>query len=497
MADSTAILLTDEELKDAIKWAKDQLTGDRTKKYEKVRKYYDGDQDLNFATDKFANAFGSLFQTFAYNRCGSVVDAIADRLQLKSLEPVVEEGAEPPEDVAKLSESLFRWNNLDRKQNDQVSETLKTGDAYAIVWLDGVAPDGTVYPTININPPENIIIRYDDEGKKRYAVKAWKLSDGKWRVTLYGQSATYKYITPEKKDDFPAFENLVEFEALDASGVAEPWPILNNTGIVPVFHFNNNAPEGEFGRSELRDVIPLQDALNKACTDLMVAMEYGAYPQRYATGLQLGLPDPVSGKIPSPFKAGPGETWTGPQGATFGSFEVANLEQFTKVQDSFDGKISNVTRIPQYWFQMGSGGNLSGETLKTADAPFVAKLTDRQTGYGSTWKELTSFCFLLMGKEGLQFNAIWKSAELRSDTDKLQEGVLKKQLGWSEEQIMRDYGLDNTTIERMAEEKKAALAEQQAQFSAGLTGAMPAGGGNNPPGFTKRSTDTENETPVA
>ena len=487
----TVVAMGDPEFEAAMKWAKVQLTGDRAGKYSVARKYYDGEQDLVFATSKFSNTFGNIFKTFAYNRCGPVVDAMVDRLQLLGFDPVFPSDPNNPaandEVIAAVKadmERVFRLNRLDRKQNDLLQEALKCGDAYVIVWLDGIGPDGKPYPTWGVNLADTIAIRYDeDTGRKRYAVKAWKRADGFWRVNIYAPEALYKFVTTAKKDDFPDWSNLTQYQS---ETNPEPWPLANNTGVVPVFHFNNNAPQGDYGRSELRDVIPLQDALNKSCMDMLVAMEYGAFPQRWATGLQLGMPDPVSGKVPSPFKPGPGEVWTAPTGGNFGSFEVANLEQFLKVQDGFDSKISNVSRVPEHWLKMGSAAAISGETLKTAEAPFVAKLEDRQISFGNEFEDAGSFSLSLMGREGIILNAIWKAAELRSDTDKLQEGLLKKQLGWSEDQIQRDFGLDQSVIDRMKEENLAKL--QEAMQAAGNLGADTG----TPPPFGKASSDNAN-----
>lgn len=482
MADNTSVQLTDEQLTELMKWAKDQLSGERVDKYRKARQYYDGEQEMGFATDKFTNTFGNIFQTFSYNRCGPVVDSMTDRLQLLSFDPVSQKPGAAPADAATdpiriETERIYRLNRMDRRQNDQIAESLKCGDAYVVVWLDGVAPDGQVYPTISVNYADQVVIRFNQDTKtKEAAVKAWQRSDKFWRVTIYTGSFLYKYVTTAKKDEFPAFSDLVPYQPDPAEGTeAELWPLPNPTGVVPVFHFNNNAPEGEYGRSELRDVIPLQDALNKACMDMMVAMEYGAFPQRWATGLQLGIPNPVTGKIPSPFTSGPGEVWTAPKDGQFGSFEVANLTQFVTIQDSFDSKISNVSRVPEHWLKMSAGSNLSGETLKTAEGPFVAKLEDRQISFGNEWENVFSYALAFMGKIGVMLNAVWKSAELRSDTDKLNEAMLKKQLGWSEDQIQREFGLDQATIDRMKQENLEKA--QAAQVAIGATEE----GGTTPP----------------
>jgi hypothetical protein len=51
-------------------------------KYSRAERYYRGDHDLSFATEKFQNAFGSLFREFAMNLCPAIVDAVKDKLHV-------------------------------------------------------------------------------------------------------------------------------------------------------------------------------------------------------------------------------------------------------------------------------------------------------------------------------------------------------------------------------------------------------------------------------
>src|SRR3982750_2277456 len=54
----------------------------RETRYSRFERYYDGDHDLAFATEKFENAFGTLFREFALNLCPVVCDAVRDKLQV-------------------------------------------------------------------------------------------------------------------------------------------------------------------------------------------------------------------------------------------------------------------------------------------------------------------------------------------------------------------------------------------------------------------------------
>src|SRR4051794_19201422 len=51
-------------------------------RYERAERYYDGQHDLRFATEKFENAFGTLFREFALNLCPVVCEAVRDKLRV-------------------------------------------------------------------------------------------------------------------------------------------------------------------------------------------------------------------------------------------------------------------------------------------------------------------------------------------------------------------------------------------------------------------------------
>ncbi|MCV4684362.1 phage portal protein, partial [Escherichia coli] len=71
---------------------------------------------------------------------------------------------------------------------------------------------------------------------------------------------------------------------IDGAGI---YRVENPYGMIPVFHFANNPGIGNFGSSELEAVMPIQDGMNKAVLDMLVAMEVSAYRQRWAAGIEI------------------------------------------------------------------------------------------------------------------------------------------------------------------------------------------------------------------
>ena len=51
-------------------------------RYAKTERYYNGDHDLAFATEKFQNTFGTLFREFALNLCPVICDAVRDKMRV-------------------------------------------------------------------------------------------------------------------------------------------------------------------------------------------------------------------------------------------------------------------------------------------------------------------------------------------------------------------------------------------------------------------------------
>jgi hypothetical protein len=230
--------------------------------------------------------------------------------------------------------------------------------------------------------------------------------------------------------------------------------IPNPYGIVPVFHFANNADIGAAGQSEIEAAMPVQDALNKSVLDMLVAMEFASYRQRWAAGIEIEYGE--DGQPVPPFKAGVDHLWiTENQDAKFGDFEAANLEQFLKVKDSFRLDMACVTGTPMYYFMQVSGDFPSGEALKKAESRFIAKVRDRQESFGQVWEDVMAFALMLEGHAGARLFADWEDPAPLSEKEKLENIAVKKGLGISDAQALIEAGYGEVDVERIMGEKLA------------------------------------------
>src|SRR5216110_90753 len=116
-------------------------------RYSRAERYYNGDHNLAFATEKFQNAFGNLFREFALNLCPVVCDAVRDKLRIRDWNA----GDSPAHRVdihdgstarrrspagARAFQSVWQRSRMGLRSGEVHKEALRSGDAYVIVWPD-------------------------------------------------------------------------------------------------------------------------------------------------------------------------------------------------------------------------------------------------------------------------------------------------------------------------------------------------------------------------
>lgn len=406
-------------------------------RYRRSSRYYAGEHSLSFATEKFANTFGDLSREFALNLCPAVCDAIKDKLKITGFGVRSEERDRSRTLSADVNE-IWRANRMAIRAGEVHKEALKNGDAYVIVWP---AADGTVQ--IFPNSAETCTVGYDEEmpGRVKWAAKYWRTRDKRTRLNLFFPDRIEKFISKDAQDGFlpnaesftPTVESARSIASKNAEERDESRTLNNPFGVVPVFHFANNADIGSFGVSELEPAIPVQDGLNKAVLDMLVAMEVCAYRQRWAAGIEIQYDK--DGNAAAPFKAGIDHLWLAEDpDAKFGDFAAADLEQFLKVKDGFRIDIASVTGTPLYYLMPQVRGFPSGESLRKAETRFVAKVRDRQEQFGTVWEDVMTFALRIAGHANAAVTTEWEPASPLTEREMLENLKLRRELGLDAEE---------------------------------------------------------------
>lgn len=437
-----------------IEWALETITK-RADRYKLYRDYYGGNHRVAFATDKWRSTFGALFAAFADNLCPAIVDAVVDRLQLDGLKSVGELLPGETDPNADLLDNLWDSNRMARRSGEVHLEALREGDAYVIVWP---AKDPALPPVITPQKANRMCVDYDEgadtPGTIRVAAKVWPLNGKgtKWALNLYyadriekleTSSLAQSGVMPEKPEAWGP--------RIDKGEAGSSLP--HTYGRVPVFHFANNASTGEAGVSELKDWVPLQDALNKSVADMLVAMEFQALPQRWIAGLEIVYDE--QGNVVPAFEPGADRIWQFvSENTKSGQFEAADLEKFIKVSDSLRAEGARVTRTPLHYLLL-EGRFPSGDALEVATQPLDSKVTDRRGSFGEAWEDLGEFAFALMGRTDVDLEALWGERRPNDELKHAQAVQAKVDLGISKRQGLRELGYSEQQIDLFEAENEA------------------------------------------
>lgn len=465
------------------------------------RDYYDGDHGvvLTERQEEYLALHGGDVH-FCMNLCQVVVDAMVDRLRVSGFtvsmpttiqdneggagakqaqEPEPEPGTpeairramgigtpqtQKPERTReeKWSAIIQEWwhdNRMDKQQRAIYKAAARDGDSYIVVSWDNEKGR----PVLTFQPAFTSIggatangtgvkVHYGDDGRIVCATKRWKVD-----VDDGGKVSTKHFLNvyfPDRVEKYIGTNESNWQERYDESEDTEVWPLPWEAGKVPVFHFKNNECGYLYGESELKNVIPLQDVLNKCLVDLIADADYAAFRVMTQTG----------GEAPSG-SIYPGAIWhnSDPE-VTFGVVQGTISTGLLTMIDDIVQKIALVSRTPQYMLNV-TGGAPSGESLKTAEAGLINKCKDRQVGFGAVMEEAMNMAIMLWNlygdgekiPEGAIVSCQWDDPATRTGEETRAKADFLLAAGY-EEEALRTFGFDDAAIERMKREKAATKA---------------------------------------
>ncbi|MDQ3653879.1 MAG: phage portal protein, partial [Chloroflexota bacterium] len=285
-------------------------------------------------------------------------------------------------------------------------------------------------------------------------------------LNLYYRDKIEKYISINRAPSgIPV--SATAFQRYQADGDLA-WPVmLNVSDTVPIFPFANNGRTNGYGVSELRHVLPLQDALNKTIMDTLVAMEFAAYPQRVITGLQDAPDDDTKDSI-ARFEAGITRILALYGTAGIAEFSAANITQYIAMAEFLDLAIARVTKVPVHYLTM-TGDFGSGVARRMAELPFTRNLTVRTRAFGWQFGEASRYGLRLDGKDvapgAIRVN--WEPVSSVSDEDVWELIAMKVGSGMPFVAALREAGYEPDQIQAIQEEAKKAADEGIRQFNRG------------------------------
>ncbi len=477
MADSQAVNLA------YLQWrTKEELAAQKA--YQTCLNYVNGEQAVPLS-DRQKDFLGFKQDgRFLDNHCRTVVSAIAERMAVKGFDST-------DKAFADWAWQLWKQPMGARKAQGIHSGALAGGEYFVIVDWDAAnnRPRFTPHPryvdTDAGGPGYGCKAHYPDGDMYRdmeYASKRWieEYEEGghirsRLRMTLYYPGRVEKYV--QVSGVWEPF--------LDPGDTAWPIPWVDGAGKplgIPVVHFSN--PDM---KSEVWDVIPLQDALNKCLLDTLAVADTAGFRIMVAKGF---MPT-TDGKEPASdgsnyIKLTPG-MWvaiTG-EGSALNALEAADMAPLLDLHDRLVMEIAKTTDTPLSRFTVSKQVAAEG-TLKQQEAPLLAKIADRQQAFGDAWEQ----CFYIARRlanqyasagmnEASSLDTLWEPAEIRDEKAFLEGLKLKKEaLSIPLEQLWKEAGYSEKQVKNMqaSEEYQSRSALMKIGMAASNGGEFGANG---------------------
>lgn len=418
---------------------------------------------LPWLAEQARDEFYRLLELTKSNYMGLVVDSTAERMSIEGFRL----GGNAEAD--RRTWDIWQANNFDNDSDQAILESLITGQSYVLV-APGAEPGDR--PSLYAEHPSQAIVEYEPGTGRRVAVaglKVW-VDDwtGRWMATLYTPEWVYKF---EAENPNTSGIQGVQWRRRNVRG--ELWPLRNVLGEVPLIEVPNNPRMLTGGVSEIADVIPCQDRVCKTLADRMMTQDYGAFPQKWASG----YPEQDENGNPVPrIDVGRNRMVTSDVSETrFGQWDPAPLDPYSAAKREDVKDIASRTRTPSQYL-LGEMSNVNGETLKAAESGLVAKVRQRQRSVGEAFERTMRLARRAagIGSPDETIETIWRNPEFRTEGELVDALTKMSTLGVPQEALWERWGASAVEIRRwkaMAEEQAARDPLGQLTAAAGRTAA--------------------------
>ena len=333
-------------------------------KYSDLERYYSGTQPLAFLASEAREALGTRFGRMATNLPRLAITSLTERLRVSGFTGV---------DV---------WDDWLRNDMDELSavahrEALLLGSSYVLVWVDQYSR-----PLVTVESAKRMAC-LRDPGTRRitHALKRWE-TDTTTEAVLYGPDEIVRYRANSTG------ATTAGFKVIDI--------IRNPLGVPPVVRLLNSDRILDEGVSEIEDLKPLVDALNKILVDMMVASEYTGRPRRYATGIELEE-EPVLDEngeetgetvAVNPYPESNRMMIAEEAAAKFGQLEPGDLSSYNNAVDILLSQVSANSALPHHYLGILENQPASADSLRASEASLTSRAEARQKQFGRAWEDV-------------------------------------------------------------------------------------------------------------
>lgn len=433
---------------------------ERQDEIEVLDNYYSGNHPIPWMPEAMQDEFKHVLKITRSNYMGLVADAQVERM--------VVEGFRIGDSQVADAETWDLWqrNNMDADFDQCLLEATIAGRGYTLIAPPGDEDD---FARMYVEHPSQCIVAYQPGNRRKRAagLKAW-VDDwtGDVFVTLWLPDKIYRFSATQKQLNAlqsVGTEGLVSgaYEWKPRSGNGYEAVEDNTLEEVPLFEQPNNPRMLTGGVSELIDLIPIQDRINKTLADRLITQDFGAFPQKWATGYpsedEAGNPTPGARVGRDRLLA------TDVAETKFGQFQGTSLDPYSNAKREDVKDIASRSRTPAQYL-LGELSNVNGETLRASESGLVSKVRQRMRGHSDP---LESAVRLLRKAAGLKdvkgqeaMEVLWRNPEFRSEGELVDALVKLAQIHVPDKALWEQYGATPQMIARWEEMQTQQAARQ-------------------------------------
>ncbi|MET9959340.1 phage portal protein [Streptomyces sp. NPDC006326] len=433
-----------------------EADGEVTPGLDTLRKYAEGRPPLPHVPGVDPREVKAWMRDARTNWTSLVIDSPAERLGVDGFRFGKGRGGKSAKTADDDANRIWQENSMDADSDLVHYGALSQRRAFVLVEK---GDDGR--PVLTHETPRQVAVEHAQGNRRQLAagLKLWRDDwTGQTRATLWTPGEVFDFTT---KSDAPSFAvrsaSLRGWDALATPSEADGRR-ANDLGLVPIVPFINRRNRRPEGFAEHEDVIAIQNRINLSLINLIAAMKYGAFRQRYAAGLEVDE-DPVTGQKIQPFQLDIRKLWTTDDpDVRFGEFSSTDLMPYVRAVEAAAQDLAAISRTPPH-YMIGAVVNVSGDALKAAETGLVSKVRDRQRNFGESWEAVMRIAFKVLGDEqratAYDAETVWRDPESRSISELADAAVKKASAGVPWRQRMEDMQYTPAEIDRMEVDRAA------------------------------------------
>ena len=341
----------------------------------------------------------------------------------------------------------WQFNNMDERQTFAHTDALALARSYVCV---GTNERDREHPLITVESPmEMVAVRNPRNHMITAALRLYDPEDEVGedrRATFYLPNRTFWLVR-----DGSRWVN--EFD-----------PDEHNLGVAPVVSLVNRnratRRKGSIleGVSEMADIIPIADSASRAMTNLQLAQETVAAPQRGVLGATKGDFVDEAGQPLAAWSAYFGSVWAlqNEKAKTF-QFDAADLANFETAMNVYARQASGVASLPVEYFGLNTENPPSEAGQRAGETRLIKNAERKQTGFGHSWESVQRLVMRFRdgewSQDARQMETIWRDAGTPTVAQMTDAVVKRYQVGL----------VDWETAQERLGESPAAIAQMKAR----------------------------------